>query len=32
VGQSFRLRHSIGQQEARTARGQATPTGGDDVG
>jgi len=32
VGQSFRLRHSISQQEARTARGTAAPTGGDDVG
>ncbi|MCA1599992.1 MAG: ATP-binding protein, partial [Chloroflexi bacterium] len=32
AGQSFRLRHSISRQEARTARGKATPTGGDDVG
>jgi len=32
AGQSFRLRHSLGRQEARLARGKGAPTGGDDVG
>jgi len=32
AGQSFRLRHSLGQQEARLARGKGAPMGGDDVG
>jgi len=32
AGQSFRLRHSLGRQEARLAGGKGAPTGGDDVG